>query len=152
MSDILLTDALGTPKRSHNAQMGTKIVFWYNRDTDHILQGAPEHFEPIYGYQKIVCNHASEAELWSKRLREQDKKFAEMSDIEQEQREAPMRAHIRKEILYKMANPSPGGDPRRKRLNHIMLQKALDQLDLCEAKGKTVRDSYLHAEAFEKGK
>jgi hypothetical protein len=152
MNDIVLTDALGVPKPApRNAQMSVKIVFWYNPKTDHILQGAPEQFDPIYGYQKIVCNHAHEAESWSARLTAQDKRIAEMNDYERECVEAPMRANLRAEIRAKLADPSPGGDARRKSINHAMLRRALEELDKQEANGKTVRESYLHVEAFEHG-
>ena len=146
MPDIVLTDAVGNPKpRPRNAQLGTKIVFWYNPRTDHILQGAPEHFEPIYGYQKVVCHHAHEAETWSARLNAQDQRMAEMNDYEREMVEGPMRADIRRELTTKLRTAS-------NRINAALLQRALDELDKAEAKGKTIRESYLHAEAYEHGK
>lgn len=159
MSEIILTDE---PKQLYvppslspqNAQMATKIYFWYNRATDHIMQGAPPQWDSMKmpGYETITCHHAAEAESWSKRLTAQDKRIAEMNDYEREMVEGPMRENLRQEIKKKLANPSPGGDERRKRLNSYMLQKALDELDKQEANAKTVRESYLHVEAFEDGK
>lgn len=131
--------------RSHNAQLSTKIVFWHNPNTDHILQGAPEHFEPIFGYRKIVCHHAHEAETWSKRLNQQDKRMAEMTDYERELVEGPMRDDIRRELKEKLHHARNG-------VNRMMLERALYELEKSEAKGKTVRESYLHVEAFEHGK
>jgi hypothetical protein len=118
------------------------------------MSGAPprfDHMKPM-GYDTIECNHAIEAEKWSARLTAQDKRIAEADDNERELIEGPMRADLRKEIVYKMQNPSPGGDPRRKRLNYQMLEFALKKLDEAEAHSKTKRESYLHVEAFESGK
>jgi hypothetical protein len=148
MSDLVLTDAAGNiqPKpRPQNAQLGTKIVFWYNPRTQHILQGAPEQFEPIYGYEKRICNHAHEAETWSARLCAQDKRVAEMNDYERSEYEGPIRADIRKELTEKLRNASSP-------LNAALLQRALLELDKAEASAKTKRESYLHAEAYEHGK
>ncbi len=148
---IVLTDAAGRPK-PQNAQMRTKIVFWHDPIRDHILQGAPEMFDPPRGYSKIVCNHAMEAEVWSARLRAQDKREAQMTDYEREQIEGPMRQRLREEVLEKLRNPSPGGDARRKRLQVALLNQALKMLDEQEKHAKTIRESYLHLEAFEAGK
>lgn len=139
-----------TPQRApapapQNAQLSTKIVFWYNPRTDHILQGAPERFEPIYGYQKIICHHAHEAETWSARLCAQDKRIAEMNDYERERFEGPMRADIRRELRDRLHNARNG-------INRMLLEKALEELDKAETKGKTVRESFLHVEGFEHGK
>lgn len=152
MGEIVLTDALGAPKRSHNAQMHVKIVFWHNPEKDHILQGAPENFDPPAGYLKIVCNHAAEAELWSKRLREQDKRFAEMEDMDREGFEGPMRQHLRQETIKLMNNPPLGIDERHKRVRYKLLEMSLKALDQSELRAKTVRESFLHSEAFEAGK
>ena len=132
------------PGRSLPAQLSVKVVFWHNPRTDHILQGAPERFEPIFGYQKIICHHAHEAELWSARLCAQDKRVAEMNDYDRELFEGPMRADIRRELKQKMF--------RATGLNYLLLERALLELDKAEAKGKTVRESYLHSEAYEHGK
>jgi hypothetical protein len=151
MSDILLTDRVETPQRSYNAQLGTKIYFWHNRVTDHIMQGAPPQYDALrpLGYQTIECNHAHEAEMWSKRLNDQDKRIAEMTDYEREMIEGPMRDNLRREIRAKLASLEGS---RNKSLNAYALTHALKMLDEQEEKAKTVRESYLHLEAFEDGK
>lgn len=151
MSEIVLTDSAGVPKSaprvSHNAQMHTKIYFWHNPRTDHILQGAPPQFTFMMppGYQCIECNHAHEAESWSARLNEQDKRIAEMTDYEREMIEGPMRADLRRELKTKIHQARNG-------INRMMLERALKELDKAEANGKTVRESYLHVEGFENGR
>lgn len=154
MSDIILTDALGTPKiQPRNAQMSTKIYFWFNKNTDHIMQGAPPQFDAMRppGYQTITCNHASEAEMWSARLNAQDKRHAEMNDIEREFFEGKIRADLRKETVELMANPPMYLDEAHKRVRGELLQRALDELDESEKRVKTKRESFLHVEAFEHG-
>jgi hypothetical protein len=146
MAEIVLTDAVPVPKPTpQNAQMAVKVIFWYNPRTDHILQGAPERFDPIYGYQKIVCNHAHEAEAWSARLCAQDKRMAELNDLEREMVEGPMRADIRRELKDRIYKARDG-------LNKMLLERALQELEKAETRGKTVRESYLHQEGFEAGK
>ena len=137
-----------------NAQMATKIYFWYNSRTQHIMQGAPpqfDHLKPM-GYQTIECNHAHEAEMWSDRLRKQDQRITEMSDYEREQIEGPMREDLRKQIKGRLRELEAGIDTKNARLNAMFMKKALHMLDEQEAKAKTVRQSYLHLEAFEHGK
>lgn len=146
MSRIILTDAAGTAK-PQNAQMSTKIYFWHNPRTDHILQGAPPQFRSMMppGYQEIECGHAMDAERWSARLTAQDKRIAEMNDEEREAVEGPMRADLRRELEAGIRKASSS-------LNASMLRMALRQLDDAEANARTKRESYLHVEAFEHGK
>ncbi|HTF69169.1 MAG TPA: hypothetical protein VK638_41465, partial [Edaphobacter sp.] len=97
------------------------------------------------GYQRITCNHAHEAETWSGRLCAQDKRIAEMTDYEREEIEGPMRADLRRELRTKIHQARNG-------INRMLLERAMRELDKAEAKGKTVRESYLHVEGFEHGK
>lgn len=153
MGDIVLTDERGqivTPVksvRSQQAQLGQKIYFWHNPKTDHIFQGAPPQFDAFRppGYVTIECTSAHMAEQWSRRLADQDRRMAEMNDYEREMIEGPMRANLRRdavELLRKTNNP----------LAARMLKYSIEQLDKQEEKGKTIRESYLHVEAFEHGK
>jgi len=137
-----------------NAQMETKIYFWHNPRTQHIMQGAPPQYDSMkpMGYQTIECNHAHEAEMWSERLRTQDQRIAEMTDYEREQIEGPMRDDLRKQIKSRLRELEAGVDTKNARLNALFMKKALQMLDQQEEKAKTVRQSYLHLEAYEHGK
>jgi hypothetical protein len=137
-----------------NAQMATKIYFWHNPRTQHVMQGAPPQFDSMkpMGYQTIECNHAHEAEMWSERLRRQDQRITEMSDYEREQIEGPMRDDLRKQIKGRLRELEAGIDTKNARLNALFMKKALQMLDQQEEKAKTIRQSYLHVEAFENGK
>ena len=83
--------------------MGAPIAFWYNRKRDFIMN-PPHHSIPTPpGYEKIECRHAHEVEKWSARLRAQDKRLAEMNDIERYEFEDALRADgiaaARKELM-----------------------------------------------------
>jgi hypothetical protein len=145
MTDIVLTDAAGriTPR---NAQMGKKIYFWHNPRTDHIYQGAGPQFDSFMppGYERITCNHAWEAERWSQRLRDQEKRIAEATDYERELIEGPMRVDLRAELNKKIKEARNG-------VNRRLLEVSLQKLNELEAKGKAVRESWLHVEAYTHG-
>lgn len=130
--------------RPRSAQLGTKVVFWFNRKLNRIVMGAPENFPAPRGFEKIVCTSAHEAEIWSQRMRDQDKADQEQSDYERELIEGPMREYARAELRHLMANA-------RNNLNRDFCKFALAKLEEAEQRGKTIRESYLHAEAYEAG-
>lgn len=79
------------PRR--NVQMAIPIVFWYSKTLLHIL--VPPHWSvpAPEGYQRIECRHAHEVDLWSDRLRQQEKRIREMNEEERYNFEEPIRAH-----------------------------------------------------------
>lgn len=133
-----------------NAQLSKKIYFWHNPKTQHIMQGAPPQFKPIAGYQVVECNHVHEAELWSKRLNEQDKRVEMMSKEERDTIESQQLSDARKDIQRLLNNGAVG-------LNRQMLEYALKECNkLDDARrlrnNESRRDSFLHVEAFEDGR
>ena len=143
MSELIMPGTF-KPASQPNAQLSTKIVFYRSAKLGRIMMGAPEQYPAPPGWEKIVCNAAHEAEMWSERLRQQDKREQEMTDYERELVEGPIRDYARKELQHKMANA-------RNAVNRDFCRYALERLEDREAKGKVIRESYLHAEAFEKG-
>jgi hypothetical protein len=97
------------------------------------------------GYERITCHHTHQAERWSARLNAQDKRVAEMNDYKRELFEGPLRADLRRELRAKIQNARNG-------INRRLLERAMEELDKCEAKGKTLRESWLHLEGYEEGK
>ena len=128
-----------------NAQLGKKIVFYRHPPTGRLTVGFPEEYPAPQGMEKIVCVHASEVERYSAIMSKQEREREEMSDIERELFEAPIRAEHRKELQRLAANA-------RDQLNRDFCLYALQKLDEAESRGKTIRESYMHIEAFEQGK
>lgn len=149
---IILTDSLGNEKAApRNAQMSTKIYFWHNPRTDHILQGAPPRFDSLKppGYLTVECNHAYEAESWSARLHEQDKRVKEMTEFERLQFEKPMIANLRHELETQLRNIEKN---KNKAAAAALLKIQLKKLEEYEAKFYSKYESFMHVEAFEHGK
>jgi hypothetical protein len=150
MSEIVLTDATGTPK-SHNAQMAVKVYFWHNPRTDHIMSGAPPQYDRLKppGYQTIECAHAYQVETWSRRLNEQEKRIQEMDEYERLELEKPMLADLRRELNQQLNDLEKN---KNKAAAAGLLKLQLRKLDEYEAKFYSKYESFMHAEAFEDGK
>ena len=128
-----------------NAQLQTKIVYWYNGTSGEIRMGLPEDFPAPYGFEKIVCNSAHEAEIWSERMRRWEAVKEQMEDEQREMIEGPIRDNLRSYMHHQMANA-------RNNMNREFLRRHLELYDKKPDKTKSKRVSYLHAEAFEKGR
>ena len=127
-----------------NAQLSRKVTFYYNGTSGEILTGMPEEYPAPRGYQKIVCNSAHEAEMWSARQRKWDDFKHRLKQEEREMVEGPIRDQMRKHILHLMSNS-------RNNLNRDFLKRHLEQYEKKPNPLKYERESYLHAEAFEHG-
>lgn len=127
-----------------NSQLSTKIVYWYDGTTGEIRMGLPERYPAPYGFEKIVCNSAHDAEVWSERMRKQEAMKIQMEDEQREMIEGPIRSNLRNHILHQMANA-------RNNLNREFLRRHLEIYDQRPDKTKMNRISYLHSEGYEKG-
>ena len=120
-----------------------KIIFWHNGTTGEIRMGLPENFPAAYGYERVVCNTAHEAEIWSERMRRWEGRKAEMEDSQRELVEGPIRDNLRKHILHLASNA-------RNNMNRDFLLKHLENYDRRPDLTRVTRESYLHSEAFER--
>ena len=127
-----------------NAQLTQKIVYWLDTVTGDIKMGLPEQFPAPALHEKIVCGTAHEAELWSHKMRQQDAIRERMEDEEREEIEGRLRANLRSHIHHLMANA-------RNNTNREFLRRHLELYDQRPDGWRTTRESYLHAEAYEKG-
>jgi hypothetical protein len=139
MSDLILPSGYAP----RHAQLHTKIVF-YQWKSGYLTMGAPESYPAPRGAVKIVCNTSHEAEIWSDRMRQQEKIHEQRTEEEREEYEAPLRAYARGELQRLMANA-------RNELNREFCRRMLQKLDEDVARKKWKRESYLHSEAFEEG-
>lgn len=134
------------PAHLKSARQHIKVVFYkYPKLNNRLVVGFPDEFPTPPGAEKIVCTTAREVERYSQMLRDQEKLEQEMTDIERETIEGPMRDYVRKELQHKMANA-------RNQVNRDFCAFALKKLDEADARGRTIRESYMHIEAHEQGK
>jgi hypothetical protein len=127
-----------------NAQMSKKIVFWLDTLSGQIKMGLPEEYPAPAFHEKIVCGSVFEAERWSHKMRRQEAEREAQEDAKRDEIEERMRANHRSHILHLMANA-------RNNINREFLRRHLELYDARPDRTKSKRESYLHAEAFEKG-
>jgi len=141
---------LWIPDHLKPAHKPVNIVFWFSRKLNRINVGLPEQY-PIprvlvnLGFEKIVCRNAHDVDLWSQKLRDQERRDEEMTDEQREMFEGPLRAELRKELVSKMMNS-------RNAINRDFCRAALQKMDEDEARRKVKRESFMHVEAAEDGK
>ncbi len=125
------------------AQMAKPIVFWYSRKNDFIMLPPSPLPPPPKGYERIECRHAHEVELWSSRLRAQEKRIREMTDLERYSYEEPIRAEMLTELrllLQKATTPA----------NKEFLAASIRFIEQKrEQRRKEVTETFMHAEAHE---
>jgi hypothetical protein len=125
------------------------IVFWFSRKVNRILVGLPEEHPvpPILrnlGFEKIVCRSAREVDKWSQKMRDQERRDEEMTDEQREAFEGPLRAELRKDLVWRMENS-------RNAINREFCRQALANMDAEEQKQKAKRESMMHVEGYEAG-
>lgn len=138
------------PGQSRPAQKRLAVVFYHNPKTQRIIVGFPDNFPvpPSFaknGFQKVVCRTAHELEIWSQKLRDQERRDEEMTDEQREMIEGPIRAWARAELVTAYMNA-------RNPINKEFCRFALDKLDEDEKRRKMKKESFMHIEGFESGK
>jgi hypothetical protein len=141
---------LWVPKHLRPAVKRIAVVFYFNPTDKRIIVGFPDNFPvpPSFakaGYQKIVCTSAHELEIWSQKLRDQERRDEEMTDEQREAFEGPIRAWARQELVTAFMNA-------RNAINKDFCRHALEKMDEDERRRKMKKISYMHQEAFEDGK
>jgi hypothetical protein len=128
-----------------NAQLATKIVFWLDTLNGQIKMGLPEEYPAPDFHEKIICNTAHEAEWWSEKMRQQEIRKQQMEDAEREEVEGRIRKQSRDHIYHLMANA-------RNNVNREFLRRHLELYEQRPDRTQMHTESYLHAEAYEKGR
>ena len=125
-------------------QMSTPICFWYSKSLNFIMN-PPSHLVPApTGYQKIECRHAHEVDLWSARLRAQEKRIAEMTDEERDAYEDRIRVAALDEARANLAKMT---DPFNREMAALII-KRMEESRVKAAK-PTVVESNMACEAKE---
>ncbi len=141
-----MSTTLWLPKRLRPARKLTKVVFYFNWTTQHIMVGFPEEFPcPLPGYTKIVCQNAAEVDKWDKKMRDQERRIEEMTDEQRAQFEQPIRDYARKQLIHQMLTA-------RNDLNREFCRQALKNMDEWdEQQKKKKKESFQHICGFEEG-
>lgn len=127
-----------------NAQLKHKIVYWQNPINKEIRMGLPEAFSAPWGWDKIVCGTALQAEWWSEQLRKQDKIREEVKWAEREAVEGPMQEQLNSHMRNLMANA-------KNNVTKEFLRRHLERYAKKPKPWEWKRVSYLHSEGFEEG-
>lgn len=127
-----------------NAQLSKKIVYWLDTTNGQIKMGLPEDYPAPDFHEKIVCNSAHEAEMWSERMRQQEAMREAIKDAQREEIEGKMRYQYRSHILHLMANAQDYA-------NREFLRRHLELYDQRPDRMQMKQESYLHSEGYEKG-
>jgi hypothetical protein len=141
---------LWIPAHLKPAHKAIAIVFWHSQKLNRIVVGLPEQY-PVpavlqqLGFNKVVCRSAHDVEIWSQKMRDQDRRDEEMTDEQREAFEGPIRQAIRADLHWKMMNS-------RNAINREFCRQALVKMEEDEKKHKSQRESYMHVEAAEDGK
>lgn len=120
-----------------------KIVFWFNKKADFIMCPPSPLAPPPAGFQKVECQNASEVQKWSSRLRTQEKRVYEMTELERYELEGKIQSDIIAEMEECYRNST---DPvnREFMAYHIRLAKAHRAQRRPQA-----RETFMHCEAEE---
>lgn len=126
------------------------VVFYHSKKLNHITIGAPEAY-PVpqimmnWGYHKVVCRTAREVEIWSGKLRDQERREAEKTDEEREAFEGPLRDALRKDLVTRMLNAKDA-------INREFCRQSIAKIDAKnEEMRKNKRESFQHVEGYEAG-
>lgn len=129
----------------NNAQLTSKVVYWYDGMSGEIRMGLPEQYPAPYGFTKVVCNTVHEAEVWSGRMRQRELAKQQAEDEEREAIEGPIRDNLRKHMLHLASNA-------RNNMNRDFLLKHVENYEQRPNLTRNQRVSYLHQEAYERGR
>ena len=109
------------------------------------MSGLPANLPAPRGYEKIVCNSASEAERYSELQRRQERVEHRSQQEQRASIENEFASEIRSEMRTKMANA-------RNPKNREFMRRALERMDNRKDPTAFERESFLHSEAYEKGR
>ena len=144
MAEWVKSSSVWVPRHLKPSNKIVNVVFYYSKTFDRILVGFPENYPVPHGFEKIVCHSAHDVELWSERLRKQERRDEEIKDEEREAIEAPVREYARRELQHLMANA-------RNNVNRDFCRQALARIDEMEKKAKMKRESFMHVEGYTDG-
>jgi hypothetical protein len=139
LNDYVLNDKILVPRSLKQAQMSKPIVFWHNKNRDHIMNAPGPDITPPSGYQRIECRHAHEVDTWSSRLRAQEKRIRDMSDEERYQYEDRLRHDMIEELRRNLAASND-------ETNRLFMQAAITH---AEQQRERIRPVHIQRETYQ---
>lgn len=137
MSDLIVPRHLARPAHK------PKVVFWYQPKTQFIMCPPSPLAPPPKGFQKIECQHAAEVDMWSRRLRRQEKRIREMTEVERFEYEGKVQSEIIAEMEACLAGSD---DSLNKQFMAFFIQKAKEKR---EKRRLEIAETFMHCEARE---
>lgn len=98
---------------------------------------------PPKGFERIECRHAFEVDMWSRRLRAQEKRVREMTETERFDYEGKIQHSIIEEMKQCLANSTDA--PNREFMAYFIRQAE----DKREKRRMEVVETYMHCESKE---
>lgn len=134
---------LYVPSRLAKKAHKPKVVFWHQPKTDWIMC-PPSPLAPApFGFQKIECQNAAEVDMWSRRLRRQEKRMHEMTEAERFELEGKIQFDIIEEMKKCLANST---DETNRRFMQYFIRQAEEKR---EKRRMEVVETFMHCEAQE---
>jgi hypothetical protein len=123
--------------------MSKPVVFWHSKKLDHIMCPPSPIAPPPAGYERVECVHAHQADMWSRRLRRQEKRLYEMTDEERYNFEEPIRAHMLRELEKNLREA-------KTETNRVFLAMAIQNIKRKrQQRSKETYETFMHFEAKE---
>ncbi len=114
-------------ERQHQVQMSKPVAFWYNRVHDFIWNPPSALIDnPPQGFERILCYHASDIEMWSKRLRQQEILQHEMEEAKRKEVEDAIERASIDELRQRLRDSS---DSTNKQFMARAIEKAQQRRD-----------------------
>jgi hypothetical protein len=120
-----------------------KIVFWHQPKTGFIMCPPSPIAPPPYGFQKIECQNAAEVDMWSRRLRRQEKRMHEMTEVERFELEGRIQSDIIDEMKSNLAKCT---DEKNRQFLLYFIRQAEEKR---EKRRMEVIETFMHCEASE---
>jgi hypothetical protein len=123
--------------------MSKAVVFWFNKEADFIMCPPSPIAPPPAGFQKVECVHAYEIDIWSRRLRRQEKRVREMTETERFEYEGKIQSAIIEDMKRCLANST---DTANREFLSFFIKKAEEKR---EKRRMEIPETYMACEAKE---
>ena len=125
------------------SQMSKPVCFWYHPKTQFIMCPPSPIAPPPAGFQRIECRKAYEVDMWSRRLRRQEQRVREMTEVERFELEGKIQSDIIAEMKRCLASST---DSVNKQFMEFFIRKAEEKR---QQRRMEIAETFMHCEAKE---